>query len=225
MIAVLHGRSSNDKGGRGRMDNRRRSIILLEQADWGIEAQRIRKLKQWHFYPLVLEAIQALNVDALYKSPVHGSGHINRVLIMSALIASQEDLPELLLRQYLMVASYHDVGRYFDGLDLEHGSRSAEQLEELTGYKGEQLLEMQGAVAAHSQPDQRMEEMLSDYAPSDMDRARYLARLLKDADNLDRVRLGDLNPSFLRHESAKSLAGFSRHLFYLDQELKKSLVL
>jgi hypothetical protein len=198
-------------------------MILLEQADWGVEAKRIGELKGWQYYPLVLEAIQTLKVDALYKSPVHGSGHINRVLIMSALIACQEDLTEQLLRQYLMVASYHDVGRYFDGLDLEHGSRSAEQLEKLTGYTGELLLEMQGAVAAHSQPDQRMEEMISDYAPSDMDRARHLARLLKDADNLDRVRLGDLNADFLRSESAKNLAEFSWHLFALDQELKKQL--
>lgn len=205
------------------MDNRRRSIILLEQANWGVEEERINALKQWQYYPLLLEAIQTLNVDALYKSPVHGSGHINRVLIMSALIACQEDLTEPFLRQYLLVASYHDVGRYFDGYDLDHGSRSAEKLEQLTGYTGERLLEMQGAVAAHSQPDQRMEEMLLDYAPTDMDRARYLARLLKDADNLDRVRMGDLNPNFLRHDSAKCLADFSRHLFCLDQELKNKI--
>jgi len=206
------------------MDNRRRSMILLEQADWGNEAKRIDALKQWQFYPLLLEAIQTLNVDALYKSPVHGSGHINRVLILSGLIACQEKLAEPLLRQYLMVASYHDVGRYFDGFDLDHGARSAEQLEGLTACTGERLLEMQGAVAAHSQPDHRMDEMILGYAPSDMERARHLARLLKDADNLDRVRMGDLNPDFLRHESAKNLADFSRHLFSLDQEWKTQIV-
>lgn len=205
------------------MDNRRRSLALLKQANWGEDATWIEGLKQWAHYPIVLEAMEGLKVEALYKSAVHGSGHINRTLLMAALIAWQEALSESLLRQYLMAVSYHDVGRYFDGLDLEHGSRSALKLEELTGYVGEPLREIQAAVAAHSQPDHLMEEMVQGYAPRDRDRAIYLACLLKDADNLDRVRLGDLNPSFLRSQSAKSLATFSQRLFCLDQELKERM--
>ena len=207
------------------MDSRRRSIQLLEQADWGEDTQLIEGLKQWRYYPLILEAMQSLKVESLYKSAVHGSGHINRVLLMAALIAWQEDLKEKLLRQYLLIAAYHDVGRYFDGLDLGHGARSAQQLGGLTGYTGELLREMQGAVAAHSQPDRRMREMVSSYRPTDVEQGMHLARLLKDADNLDRVRLGDLNPDFLRHESAKKLAEFSRHLFSLDQQLKKKIAI
>ena len=34
---------------------------------------------------------------------------------------------------------------------------------------------------------------------------------------IDRVRLGDLNPRFLRHESAQALTGFARRLFQRDQ--------
>lgn len=205
------------------MDQRRRSIVLLEQADWGEDTPLIEGLKQWNYYPQVLEAINTLNVDALYKSAVHGSGHINRVLLMAALIAWQEQLDKDLLQQYLLAASYHDVGRYFDGLDLEHGARSAEKLPQIIELCGEPLREVQAAVAAHSQPDHKMEEMVSSYAPFDFDRTIQLACLLKDADNLDRVRLGDLNPKFLRHESAKNLAQFSQHLFCLDQELKKQM--
>lgn len=196
-------------------------MTLLETADWGEDRERIQGLKAWRFYPLLTEALQNLKVDALYKSPVHGSGHINRVLLLSGLISWQEDLTESLLRQYFAACSYHDVGRYFDGLDLEHGARSAEQLAGLTGYAGESLLELQAAVAAHSQPDARMEEMLSLYAPADMERTRHLACLLKDADNLDRVRLGDLKPEFLRSKSAKGLASFSARLLTLDQSLKE----
>ncbi len=205
------------------MDERRRSIILLEQADWGDETPRIEGLKTWRYYAMTLDTIRDLQVDALYKSPVHGSGHINRVLLLAALIGREEDLEKSLLHAYYMAASYHDVGRYFDGLDLDHGANSAQKLEALTGYEGEALLELQGAVAAHSQPDSKMDEMIALYGPKDVVRTRKLSCLLKDADNLDRVRLGDLKPQFLRHESAKALVDFSKKLFSLDQELKAQL--
>ena len=202
------------------MDDRRRSMALLQQGDWGEETWRIEALKDWRHYPVLLEAIQNLQVGALYSSTVHGSGHINRVLVLAGLIASMEQLEEPLLRQYLAAASYHDVGRTFDGLDWEHGLRSAERLGTLTGYRGENLREIQGAVAAHSFPDEQMEERVMSYTPQNKPRAIRLAELLKDADNLDRVRLGDMNPRFLRNDSAKSLVKFTGRLFQLDQRMK-----
>ncbi len=202
------------------MDPRRRSLTLLHQADWGEDALLMARFQASRHYPLLLAAIEDLKVEALYRSPVHGSGHINRVLLLSGLIGWLEDVEESLLRQYLLIASYHDVGRSFDGLDLTHGAASALQLEGLTGYRGEPLRQMCGAVKAHSQPDARMEEMVASYEPADMTRAMALAALLKDADNLDRVRMGDLNADFLRSESAKTLAPFARRLFQLDQHYK-----
>lgn len=202
------------------MDVRRRVITLLEEADWGEDTALIEGLKAWNLYPVFLNALANLQVEALYKSPVHGSGHINRVMLMAALIAWQEDVTEAFLQQYLLACSYHDVGRYFDGLDLDHGSRSAEKLADLTGYQGEILLELKAAVAAHSQPDHLMEDMIALYSPADLKKTRCLACLLKDADNLDRVRLGDLKPEFLRHTSAKALVDFSFRLLVLDQTFK-----
>ncbi|MFV0399416.1 MAG: HD domain-containing protein [Oscillospiraceae bacterium] len=202
------------------MDDRRRSMALLQQGDWGEDTWRIDALKDWRHYPVLLEAIRNLQVEALYKSTVHGSGHINRVLLLAGLIASMEELEEPLLRQYLAAVSYHDVGRIFDGLDWEHGLRSAEQLGNLTGYRGENLRELQGAVAAHSFPDEQMEARVMSYAPQNKARAIRLAELLKDADNLDRVRLGDMNPRYLRNPSAKALAEFTGRLFQLDQQMK-----
>jgi len=40
-----------------------------------------------------------------------------------------------------------------------------------------------------------------------------LAALLKDADGLDRVRLGDLDPRRLRHDQARSMVPFAQALF------------
>ena len=180
----------------------------------------ISQWKAWQHFPLVERALRDLQADALYKSAVHGSGHINRVILLAGLIAWGENLDERLFSQYLIAASYHDVGRYFDGLDLNHGLNSAQKIPGLTHFTGEALKEIQGAVAAHSQPDVRLEEMVALFAPKNMPRAIQLARLLKDADNLDRVRLGDLKPEFIRHESAKKLVNFSWRLFALDQGCK-----
>ncbi len=200
-----------------------RSLLLLEQADWGVDTPMIQGLRSWNHYPLLEEAIETLKLEALYRSRIHGSGHINRVLLMAGLIAWQEDLSQEDVRQYFRAAAYHDVGRVFDGLDLTHGARSAEKLAELTGVEGEPLRELKGAVAAHSQPDALLEETVAEYRPANLDRALELARLLKDADNLDRVRLGDLDPKFLRHRSAQALAEFSHRLLERDQALKAQL--
>ena len=202
------------------MDERRRSLFLLEHVQWGRDADMIAQWRAWRHFPLTLRALEQLKVEALYKSAVHGSGHINRVMLLASLIAWKEDLEEELFRQYLVAASYHDVGRYFDGLDYDHGLQSAKRLPDLCSHRGDALRQIQGAVAAHSQPDHRLEEMVSLFAPRDMPRAIRLAMLLKDADNLDRVRIGDLNPNYLRSDSAKSLAAFAFRLFCLDQGYK-----
>ena len=202
------------------MDERRRGLSLLQSAPWGEDSTMIADWKAWQHFHLVEQALRDLQADALYKSAVHGSGHINRVILLAGLIAWGENLEERLFRQYLVAASYHDVGRYFDGLDLNHGLNSAQKIPGLTDFTGEALKEIQGAVAAHSQPDVRLEEMVALFSPKNMPRAIRLAKLLKDADNLDRVRLGDLKPDFIRHSSAKKLVDFSWRLFALDQGCK-----
>ena len=185
-------------------ENRIRS--LLEYGDWETDAPLIQGLKEWPMYPLLLESYETLREDALYKSRVHGSGHIHRVLLFAALIAWKEGLEEEMVRQVFRAASYHDVGRTFDGYDLEHGARSAQHLEELTGQTGERLAELQAAVTAHALPDAKLEETVAAFHP---------------ADNLDRVRLGDLKEKFLRHASAKALADFALRLLARDQLWKE----
>ena len=118
-----------------------------------------------------------------------------------------------MVRQVFRAASYHDVGRTFDGYDVDHGARSALRLAELTGQTGEALRELQAAVTAHARPDREMEGVVASFHLQNLPWALELTRLLKDADNLDRVRLGDLDPRFLRHSSAKDLTGFAERLF------------
>ena len=189
-----------------------RIAAWLETDDWGEDLELIRGLRAWKYYPLLLETYETMDEDALYDSKVHGKEHIHRTLLYAALIAWQEDLAEEKVRQYFFAAAYHDVGRTFDGYDLYHGARSAQRLEELTGQTGERLAELQAAVTAHSRADAEMESILRSFQPEDYGRTLELTRLLKDADNLDRVRLGDLKASFLRHDGAKAMEEFAWRL-------------
>lgn len=197
-----------------------RIVSLLNQGDWGEDQPLIQGLKEWEHYPILMETYETLREDALYKSRVHGSGHIHRVLLFAALIAWKEGLTEADIRQYFRAASYHDVGRTFDGYDIYHGARSSLKLEGLTGCTGEDLIELKAAVTAHARPDRDMETILHSFQPEDYPRTLELTRLLKDADNLDRVRLGDLKDKFIRHDSAKDLVPFAWRLLDLDQAWK-----
>lgn len=181
-----------------------------------------------------------MNEAALYKSSLHGKSHIHRVLLLAALNAQKQGLSEEEIRLYFDSASYHDVGRIHDGRDDYHGARSAEKLEELTGQTGENLLELKVAVTAHSRMDLDLENIIRYYQPKNYERTLKLARLLKDADNLDRVRIRNRhsktaystryldNPSrrfcrnldinYLRCATSKELAPFALYLW--DQKYK-----
>lgn len=195
-------------------------LRLLHQGSWQEDEAQIRALRNWRHYPVLVQAYETMDEGALFQSWVHGPGHIHRVLLLAGLIGWQEGLEEADLRQLFWAASYHDVGRTFDGFDIYHGARSALRLEALTGCQGETLVELKAAVTAHSRPDRDMESVVASFQPKDYGHALELTRLLKDADNLDRVRLGDLNPKFLRHQSARDLTGFAQRLFRRYQEKK-----
>lgn len=194
-------------------------LTLLQRGQWGEDEDLIRGLSSWAHYPLLLETYKTLREDALYHSEVHGEGHIHRTLLYAALIAWKEDLAEEDVRQFFRAAAYHDVGRSSDGYDLYHGARSALRLAELTGAADEDLVELQAAVSAHARPDEEMEAVLRSFGPQDYPRTLRLTRLLKDADNLDRVRLGDLKTRYLRHEGARAVEPFAWRLIEREREL------
>jgi hypothetical protein len=142
---------------------------------------------------------QSIRLDRLFHSRLHGAGHISRVMVLGALLAQRAQLDENITQLLMYACAYHDVGRVDDSVDDEHGLRAALQVEELTGFAGQPLHCLQAAVEAHSRPDERMGDVLTKYGVADVVYAWPLAKLLKDADGLDRVRLDMLDPSYLRH--------------------------
>lgn len=106
----------------------------------------------------------------------------------------------------------HDIARTHDGRCYVHGENAVRRLPTLPevrvlftrGGVGEtDLAAIETAVIHHCKP-------------RELDRSHphySLTALLKDADGLDRVRLGDLNPGYLRHPVARTMVDFARQLF------------
>lgn len=139
-----------------------------------------------------------------HDSDIHGVGHMTRVFILQELICDgleQLDIP--VDREVIRYAAMaHDVGRVDDGLDLEHGKRSTEWIaSNLAKRMSPEMLDaVTYCVYWHVPPDSEAPVMSTEL------------QVLKDADGLDRVRLGDLDPSYLRTEPARELIDVARRL-------------
>ena len=188
-------------------------LALLEQGGWGEYQPAFDRLADWAFYPLLLDTLTGLKHEALFVSEMHGLGHIERTILQGGFCAMAEELPLADTQLLLECCSYHDVGRLDDSLDPLHGHRSAQKLAGLTGRSGEDLKVMQVAVDVHSRHDSDLPEIMALYAPADTARAGLLTQLLKDSDGLDRVRLGDLNPKYLRRPASRDRVGLAQEVF------------
>ena len=188
-------------------------LALLSNGQWGPYEAMMDMFRATPYSGQLLEALRSLRRDALYMSHVHGVGHIERTMLHGAMCAAADRLSPADAKLLLQMCSYHDTGRVSDWLDNAHGYRSSLKLAALTGLDGEDLRIAMAGVEAHSLSDKAMEATLTKHAPMDMDRARRLAELLKDADGLDRVRINDLNPRFLRRQDSRERADFAQYLF------------
>lgn len=143
-------------------------------------------------------------------SLLHGISHLARVFIL------QEIISERLLaegRQFdheavRWASVTHDVGRVNDDADAGHGFRSAEWAKQNLGDR----------VAAETL--ECIAYLNEWHVPSDESVPRFSLELeiLKDADGLDRVRLYDLDPNYLRLEVSRGMIDLAQQL--LDKTLE-----
>lgn len=139
-----------------------------------------------------------------HDSHIHGVDHMTRVFILQELICEQLVQQGIVVNRtatrYATMA--HDVGRLNDGRDLEHGTRSSAWMKENLADKmsPEDLDVATYIVHWHVPPDDEAPEMTTEL------------KVMKDADGLDRVRLGDLDASYLRTHAARGLVGIATEL-------------
>ena len=182
----------------------------------------VAELKRSAYYDLLTEAYGRLRTGELYVSGIHGQGHIERVMLLGAIIAMQQGFTPRQTELLLIACSYHDIGRVDDSRDDRHGQRSAERLAGMTlpSVGGEELRAIQAAVATHSTKDAMIESFAEEYRVPEESRdlCRLLCKGLKDADNLDRVRLGDLDVRHLRFAQSPLLAPAAEEICHLSAE-------
>jgi len=146
----------------------------------------------------------------LHGSTLHGQAHVARVLVHALRLleaTGQEELtPQLWAAVYL-----HDVARRHDGVCRRHGRDAWIRLAGLPLVA--ERLERGGVALVDYPAIEYAVTVHSDGEPVRSDPNYPLAALLKDADALDRVRLGDLDPRRLRHPEARAMIGFAQRLY------------
>jgi len=141
-------------------------------------------------------------------STLHGITHAARVMVWTTVLA--EDGP--LFEPALWAAACHDLCRLDDGPDPGHGERAAMWvIEELPRHLEEppaHLDAIASAVRWHAYPDR------------DAGWRDELLWILKDADALDRVRLGDLDEGRLRSAAARGRVDDADELFARTRKMR-----
>ena len=142
-------------------------------------------------------------------APIHGIGHLYRTMIACALIGQLTERPREALLAFCG-AYIHDLGRTNDGVDPSHGANSvrlhfARYQALWAKYNLTQLEQewVKQAVVQHSSREY-MQRGDAGYA---------VMAILKDADALDRCRIGDLNPDWLRFPESRRLVKAIAHLY------------
>ena len=206
------------------------ALIINGRLDaWAGKNARIEMLMKSEYGKLLREAYDALDVSVLYQSRIHGNGHIERIMLLGAMIAQALELSAHESRMLLLCCSYHDIGRYNDFRDDAHGNIAAKKLmspemrQKFRGYSAEDFKIMQAAITLHSISDTEIDNVAQRYGLEGACMPRYyrVANCLKDADNLDRVRLGDLDTKHLRHQESIDMVADAQWIFDEYKSIKR----
>ncbi len=165
--------------------------------------------------PLPLDLLAPTPQTFARHSSLHGQPHVSRVIVHSLLLLQARGFESLAAP--LWAAAYiHDIGRRHDGRCNRHGRYALERLASLPQIRATLI---QGGVRDADWPgiEVAVENHCCDEIP-ELHPHRTLTALLKDADALDRVRLGDLEPRYLRFPESLELVPFARVLYERSQD-------
>ena len=145
----------------------------------------------------------------------HGVGHAKRVLYLAMKLAEKHGLSDNDKKVLALACCYHDIGRWNDWTDDEHGKKSAEKFLKLKlnkkhGLSNGELEIVLDLIVFHSLDDEMWER----------EKGRLMYQILKDADALDRLRFNDLDEKYLRLPESREMIGFEMSLLRDDGIIK-----
>lgn len=153
-------------------------------------------------------------------SSVHGVSHTYRVMCHVLNIGRAAKLNHE-VKLAFSAAYIHDLARKHDNYCDQHGSWAEENklplfiaFFEENGISGSEIEIIGTAVRNHSER----------YELDIEDKAYKVTALLKDADALDRIRIGEnnLNPDYLRFKESHDLIEFAKKLYFKTRNVKIS---
>lgn len=145
---------------------------------------------------------------------IHGVTHTQRVWVHATEIAAQLGLEPWQQDAVSYAATWHDIGRTHDGPDYYHGAKSAGRAIGLGLHRGLEHKTREAALFAvthHCGSDEHAERTAG-YQP-EPEATLDVWRALKDGDTLDRVRLGGVDPSYLKFDISHGRIEFAWALF------------
>jgi hypothetical protein len=152
----------------------------------------------------------------------HGMDHCARVLLMALIIGQQKGVDTEGIETLCLASVFHDSRRQDDWIDRGHGKRAADYYRSFCRERDMTVDEHAGFIMHHHDLEDAIGLAEIEKLAADRERRLMLFRIFKDADALDRFRLGPdaLDVSMLRTGEAPALTAFSK---YLLQQSKKEL--
>ncbi|MBD5354879.1 MAG: hypothetical protein HDR85_08270 [Bacteroides sp.] len=151
-------------------------------------------------------------------SPLHAKSHCERVLFHALMMGAMEMGDDVEALEILAHASiFHDTRRQDEYLDTGHGARAAVHYEDFCREHPDEIVFHPEAVYLmryHDLDDSRGIKAIRKAFPDRSERVGKLYAIFKDADALDRWRLGrwGLDEKYLRTPSSHRLVGKAREL-------------
>lgn len=150
-------------------------------------------------------------------SEIHAAGHCERVLLYALIIGHDIFGDNLyVLTALAHAAIFHDTRRQDDYLDTGHGARAAVYYRQFCdeSHDIDFIPEAQLMMRYHDIDDKRGKVGIKRDFNGSLPRIFKLYDIFKDADALDRWRLGDggLDPKYLRSSEAKEMVEYSHRI-------------
>lgn len=150
---------------------------------------------------------------ALKASPIHTKEHASRVLLFALLTAQKMGLGEKDWDTLGAAAAFHDTRRHDDRLDVGHGARAARYYHAYCKGNGLPFNRLTAMIMQyHDHNDQLGNKIIGERFGR---HGVLLYHIFKDADALDRFRLGPggFDPGYLRTEAGKNLYDYAKGIW------------